>query len=66
MIPLEPRYPIFPVIQIFTVGYEAYTSATFAEMLARSGVEQVVDVRQLPISRKKGFAKNGLKLLWRQ
>lgn len=61
MIPLEPRYPIFPVIQIFTVGYEAYTSATFAEMLARSGVEQVVDVRQLPISRKKGFAKNGLK-----
>lgn len=51
----------FAVIEIYTVGYEAFNSATFSDLLSRSGVEKVVDVRQMPISRKKGFAKNGLK-----
>ncbi|MDB6134916.1 MAG: hypothetical protein JWM59_3159 [Verrucomicrobiales bacterium] len=49
------------MIEIYTVGYEKFTAGDFTVRLSRSAVEHVVDVRELPISRKKGFAKNALR-----
>lgn len=44
-----------------SVGYEHYRSVEdFARLLANSGVERLVDVRELPISRRRGFAKSAL------
>lgn len=46
---------------IGSVGYEHYRSVEdFARLLADSGVERLVDVRELPISRRRGFAKSAL------
>ena len=46
---------------LFTLGYEGLDLAAFAALLARHGVETVVDVRQLPLSRKPGFSKQALR-----
>lgn len=44
-----------------SVGYERYRSVEdFARLLARAGVERLIDVRELPISRRRGFAKTAL------
>ncbi|HSS04023.1 MAG TPA: DUF488 domain-containing protein [Solirubrobacterales bacterium] len=46
---------------IGSIGYENYRSVEdFARLLADSGVERLVDVRELPISRRRGFAKSAL------
>jgi Domain of unknown function DUF488 len=46
---------------IGSVGYERYRSVEdFACLLARAGVERLIDVRELPISRRRGFAKTAL------
>lgn len=47
--------------QIYTVGYEGTDIERFVQTLKLVGVEQLVDVRAVPISRKKGFSKNGLR-----
>jgi uncharacterized protein (DUF488 family) len=44
----------------FTIGYEGRTVAEFIELLVDAGVDRVVDVRALPLSRKKGFSKTAL------
>lgn len=46
--------------QIFTIGYEKSTIDDFVNRLAAAEIELLVDVRELPLSRKKGFSKNGL------
>jgi uncharacterized protein (DUF488 family) len=44
-----------------SVGYERFRLNTdLAERLRESGVERVIDVRQLPISRRRGYAKSAL------
>ena len=44
-----------------SVGYERYRSVEdFARLLSRAGVERLIDVRELPISRRRGFAKTAL------
>lgn len=44
-----------------SVGYERYRSVEdFARLLARAEVERLIDVRELPISRRRGFAKTAL------
>jgi uncharacterized protein (DUF488 family) len=44
-----------------SVGYENYRDVdAFARVLADAGVERLIDVRELPISRKRGFAKTAL------
>jgi uncharacterized protein (DUF488 family) len=48
-------------MRIFTIGYEGLDLAAFTALLARHGVETVVDIRELPLSRKKGFSKQALK-----
>ncbi|MBQ7702372.1 MAG: DUF488 domain-containing protein [Candidatus Methanomethylophilaceae archaeon] len=46
---------------IYTIGYESRTLDKFIWRLKSNGIQQVIDVRELPISRKKGFSKNTLK-----
>jgi Protein of unknown function, DUF488 len=44
-----------------SVGYERFRLNTdLAERLRAAGVERVIDVRQLPISRRPGYAKSAL------
>lgn len=46
--------------KLFTIGYEGAQLADFLATLARHRVSVVVDVRELPLSRRKGFSKNSL------
>lgn len=48
---------------LFTIGYESLKPDQFIELLKRCRVEVLLDVRELPISRKPGFAKNALAAL---
>lgn len=45
---------------IFTIGYEGRTPEKFIIRLKNNGVLQIIDVRERPISRKKGFSKSAL------
>ena len=45
-------------MKIFTIGYEGTTMDAFLATLRVAGVEQVIDVRALPLSRRPGFSKN--------
>ena len=47
-------------MKIFTIGYEGTTMDTFLATLTAAGVEQVIDVRALPLSRRPGFSKTSL------
>ncbi len=47
-------------MRILTIGYEQTTMADFLAALARAGVERVIDVRALPLSRRPGFSKSSL------
>jgi uncharacterized protein (DUF488 family) len=49
-------------MRIFTIGYEAVTQAEFIAALKEAGVERVIDVRALPLSRRPGFSKTPLRL----
>lgn len=44
-------------MKVFTIGYEGATMETFLVALEGAGVRQVIDVRQLPLSRRPGFSK---------
>lgn len=46
--------------KLFTIGYEGRSPAEVIERLRDAGVERVVDVRELPLSRRKGFSKSVL------
>ena len=48
-------------MRIFTIGYEGSTQADVIAALTDAGVEQVIDVRAVPLSRKPGFSKNVFK-----
>lgn len=45
---------------LFTIGYEGAQLADFIRSLISSGVDTLVDVRELPLSRRKGFSKTSL------
>lgn len=45
---------------IFTIGYEGLDIESFRDILIEHDVETVVDVRELPLSRKPGFSKTKL------
>ena len=47
-------------MKIYTIGYEATTMAGFLATLTNAGVERVIDVRALPLSRRPGFSKSSL------
>jgi uncharacterized protein (DUF488 family) len=45
---------------LFTFGYEGLSIDAFIARLKKAGVRTVLDVRQLPLSRKPGFSKGAL------
>jgi uncharacterized protein (DUF488 family) len=49
-------------MRIFTIGYEGTTVGEFVAALQEAGVERVIDVRALPLSRRPGFSKTPLRL----
>jgi uncharacterized protein (DUF488 family) len=48
-------------MKLFTIGYEGTTVPDFIAALQRAGVQRVVDVRALPLSRRPGFSKSPLR-----
>ena len=49
--------------ELFTIGYEGIDPRRFFQLLKRCGVEMLIDVRDLPLSRKRGFSKTPLSAL---
>ncbi|MDQ2996846.1 MAG: DUF488 domain-containing protein [Chloroflexota bacterium] len=47
-------------LTFFTAGYQGHNIETFLDLLVSHGVEQLIDVRQLPFSRKPDFSKKRL------
>jgi uncharacterized protein (DUF488 family) len=47
-------------MSIATIGYEKSSLEDFIETLLISHIQVLVDVRQLPLSRRKGFSKRAL------
>jgi uncharacterized protein (DUF488 family) len=47
-------------MRLFTIGYEGATQAELIAALRSAGVERIIDVRAVPLSRKPGFSKNVL------
>jgi uncharacterized protein (DUF488 family) len=45
---------------VFTIGYEGLDIDDFLSLLSEHGIETVVDIRELPLSRKPGFSKKSL------
>jgi uncharacterized protein (DUF488 family) len=48
-------------VRIFTIGYEGTTVPEFIAALRNAGVERVIDVRALPLSRRPGFSKTPIR-----
>jgi uncharacterized protein (DUF488 family) len=47
--------------KVFTIGYEQHrTTESLIAVLQEAGVRRLVDVRELPLSRKRGFSKRQL------
>jgi uncharacterized protein (DUF488 family) len=48
-------------LRIFTIGYEGAAMDEFLAALKNAGVERLIDVRALPLSRRPGFSKSPLR-----
>ena len=48
------------MIELMTIGYEGLSLAELLALLERCRVTMLMDIRELPISRKPGFAKAAL------
>ena len=46
--------------KLFTVGYEGRSLDELLDTLRAAGVERLIDVRELPLSRRPGFSKTAL------
>jgi uncharacterized protein (DUF488 family) len=46
--------------KLFTVGYQGRSLEELITELVEAGVERLVDVRELPLSRRRGFSKTAL------
>lgn len=44
----------------FTIGYEGARVEDLIVALKEAGIETLIDVREVPLSRKRGFSKSGL------
>ena len=47
-------------VELFTLGYEGLTQDRYLDILQAHGVETLVDIRRIPMSRKPGFSKRRL------
>lgn len=60
--PLSKQGTAGSALWLGSIGYEQVRdSRDFAQLLQVAGVERVVDVRELPISRRPGYAKTALR-----
>jgi uncharacterized protein (DUF488 family) len=50
-----------PTNHLYTIGYEGMDISAFINRLIDAGVQTIVDVRELPLSRKKGFSKTAFR-----
>ena len=48
-------------MRIFTIGYEGATVPEFLAAVRKAGIQRVIDVRALPLSRRPGFSKSPLR-----
>ena len=48
-------------MKLYTIGYEGATQDDLIGALEGAGVRRLIDVRQLPLSRRPGFSKTPLK-----
>jgi uncharacterized protein (DUF488 family) len=46
--------------KLYSIGYTGFSVQEFISTLTDNGVECLIDTRELPISRKRGFAKTAL------
>ncbi len=46
--------------KLFTIGYEGLALDDFMRALKKAKIDLLLDVRELPISRRKGFSKTAL------
>src|SRR3989304_5152229 len=46
--------------ELYTIGYEGLSISEFVGLLKKHGIACLIDVRELPISRKAGFSKTPL------
>jgi hypothetical protein len=46
---------------VYTIGYEGKSITQFIDRLKLMNIEQLIDVREIALSRKNGFAKNSLR-----
>lgn len=51
----------FEYDSVYTIGYEGYTLDRFVKKLKDSNIQQLIDVREIALSRKNGFSKTALK-----
>ncbi len=47
--------------ELFTLGYEGISLPQFLKVLSSREVSVVIDVREMPLSRKPGFSKSALR-----
>ncbi len=47
-------------VTVYTIGYEGKSPEIFLSVLKKHGIQQLIDVRELALSRKNGFAKSAL------
>jgi len=48
-------------MKVYTIGYEGADIMAFIETLQRVGIQHVIDIRDLPASRRRDFSKNILR-----
>lgn len=48
-------------MELFTIGYEAASQAAVIAALKAAGIRRLIDVRELPASRRAGFSKSPLR-----
>lgn len=48
-------------MELFTIGYEGASQAAVIATLKAAGVKRLIDVRELPSSRRAGFSKSPLR-----
>ena len=46
--------------KIYTIGYTGFDLSTFINLLQTHQIECLIDIREIPLSRKKGFSKTSL------
>ena len=46
--------------KLFTIGYTGFNISDFIDALLDHNIECLIDIREIPLSRKKGFSKTAL------